>query len=819
MQEDSASARKVSFVATMRANLESSNSASMVPNIDNFYKQQKKKKVGDTKKKGEAAHMLHHFRGSSVAAEGTPKKVTPIHNVSTPAQMENGAANRAAAALFLSSARKPSSANSPVVKSSVSIRSLADFYQCQRAQRQLEVTTRQNATNLSHGFNSLMSRKHPSETYIVDVANKSTEVTRRIFEANKSASDPLLPQTVAASASKLGEEEKEEVVATTPDEDSNRGQKKINKKIETMQIPVDETGTDKEAASTKHSDADLNSMCPSPAENPVVAVDYKASDYRGFVFCVHEKHGLLLLHCTRKRKKGPHHQLPGGHVDEPEFLAAAKASDDRNTQLLIAAQMGAARELYEETGLDVRDRVYRMTPAALRSGVTTDTNGQPVLACELNFRLYFYLSVTDDDFISADSVDATVKLAGPMTAVGAHLRLRLSVEHSGFMFEKDPEKSAKLLEQHSGGNGSKALLMASTKVQQESVTAEKGDAAELEEQNNDGSTSSLVFAPVENPVVAVDYKSSDYRGFILCVHEQHGLLLLHCTRKPKKGPHYQLPGGHVDEREFLAAAQASHDPHAQLMIAAQMGAARELYEETGIDVRDKVYRMEPAALRNAITTNKNGKFVLTCEIKKRLYFFLPITDDDFNSPDSVDETFKLTGPMTAVGAHLRLRLSVEHSGFMFEKDPEKSAKLLEQHSGGNGSKALLMSMHRREEEAAAIDESMEVSSVEELMLDSHDAALPLTKQDSPSSSIEESKLDGQVETEAQEVVQLGVEEQSKSEDQLLGEMAPLIDEEGDTDELDEGLKSINLKELPADLLPPPERKNIFTCCFECDQPQ
>lgn len=52
-----------------------------------------------------------------------------------------------------------------------------------------------------------------------------------------------------------------------------------------------------------------------------------------------------------------------------------------------------------------------------------------------------------------------------------------------------------------------------------------------------------------------DYKNIDYRGFIFVVHDQHGLLLLHCTRKPKKGPHYQLPGGHVDNFEFEDAGK------------------------------------------------------------------------------------------------------------------------------------------------------------------------------------------------------------------------------------------------------------------------
>jgi len=52
-----------------------------------------------------------------------------------------------------------------------------------------------------------------------------------------------------------------------------------------------------------------------------------------------------------------------------------------------------------------------------------------------------------------------------------------------------------------------------------------------------------------------DYKLVDYRGFIFVVHEIYGLLLLYCTRKPKKGPHYQLPGGHVDGYEFEAAGK------------------------------------------------------------------------------------------------------------------------------------------------------------------------------------------------------------------------------------------------------------------------
>ena len=49
------------------------------------------------------------------------------------------------------------------------------------------------------------------------------------------------------------------------------------------------------------------------------------SDFRAFVFVTHEKFGMLLLHCTKKKNKGPHFQLPGGHIDPSEFVAACES--------------------------------------------------------------------------------------------------------------------------------------------------------------------------------------------------------------------------------------------------------------------------------------------------------------------------------------------------------------------------------------------------------------------------------------------------------------------------------------------------------------
>jgi 8-oxo-dGTP pyrophosphatase MutT (NUDIX family) len=68
--------------------------------------------------------------------------------------------------------------------------------------------------------------------------------------------------------------------------------------------------------------------------------------------------------------------------------------------LLTAAQMGAARELFEETGMNVQSNLDRLQPASLRPDVEFDPEtGSPTLGCELRQRLYFFLEVTDADFI------------------------------------------------------------------------------------------------------------------------------------------------------------------------------------------------------------------------------------------------------------------------------------------------------------------------------------------------------------------------------------------------------------------------------------
>jgi hypothetical protein len=91
--------------------------------------------------------------------------------------------------------------------------------------------------------------------------------------------------------------------------------------------------------------------------------------------------------------------------------------------LLLAAQEGTARRLYEETGLDFREQLNRLVPAKLRSEPTVDEHGQTIPTNEHNKQLYFAVTVSDEDFWSVDQVEDP-KSKGffkPMTTAGANL--------------------------------------------------------------------------------------------------------------------------------------------------------------------------------------------------------------------------------------------------------------------------------------------------------------------------------------------------------------------------------------------------------------
>lgn len=128
----------------------------------------------------------------------------------------------------------------------------------------------------------------------------------------------------------------------------------------------------------------------------------------------------------------------------------------------------------------------------------------------------------------------------------------------------------------------------------------------------------------------MDFAGTDYRGFVFAIHPEYGYVLLHCTRKKNKPNHFQLPGGHIDGFEFKEAAKATNDPLQQLMLAGKTGAARELFEETSIDLRNSLDRLQPTKLYEKERKNK-----LSNEYKSRLFYTVKLKDADFLSGENM----------------------------------------------------------------------------------------------------------------------------------------------------------------------------------------
>jgi len=91
--------------------------------------------------------------------------------------------------------------------------------------------------------------------------------------------------------------------------------------------------------------------------------------------------------------------VPGGMIKEEEYLAAAEQSGSASVQLQIAAREAAARQLYETTGLDVRQQAERFKPAVLTANPPMNAaRGFQYLRNEKDNKLYYFLQVDDTDF-------------------------------------------------------------------------------------------------------------------------------------------------------------------------------------------------------------------------------------------------------------------------------------------------------------------------------------------------------------------------------------------------------------------------------------
>eukprot|EP00658_Telonema_sp_P-2_P011485 TRINITY_DN14390_c0_g1_i2.p1 TRINITY_DN14390_c0_g1~~TRINITY_DN14390_c0_g1_i2.p1 ORF type:complete len:208 (-),score=53.17 TRINITY_DN14390_c0_g1_i2:248-871(-) len=166
-----------------------------------------------------------------------------------------------------------------------------------------------------------------------------------------------------------------------------------------------------------------------PSTPPGLASHKKSKQLRGFVFVLHPAHGFLLLQAIKDKQMQA--QIPGGRVDPEELVSL---TPDR------AAMVAAARELFEETGMDYRgERMMALHPLGqLRP-----------------HRYYFRLTLPEEQPELPTPGGKGSKLMSANT--GECFQLCLSKEHVGFIFEKDPLTAADDIKHHSGGHNSAAL--------------------------------------------------------------------------------------------------------------------------------------------------------------------------------------------------------------------------------------------------------------------------------------------------------------------------------------------------------------------------
>lgn len=154
------------------------------------------------------------------------------------------------------------------------------------------------------------------------------------------------------------------------------------------------------------------------------------TEHRAFALARHNKHGMLLLR-AEKKKKGVHFQLSGGHVDSPEIARLG---------LEAAMLVAVSREIFEETGIDVRQNLSRLHRLKF----------PPQVELAIGTRAFFSLELTDADSLGSNG-NATPLSGEP------GFTLRLSDEHTGFRFERSLDEAAKAVELHSGGKCSVAV--------------------------------------------------------------------------------------------------------------------------------------------------------------------------------------------------------------------------------------------------------------------------------------------------------------------------------------------------------------------------
>ncbi|KAJ1608531.1 hypothetical protein OIY81_2607 [Cryptosporidium canis] len=191
-----------------------------------------------------------------------------------------------------------------------------------------------------------------------------------------------------------------------------------------------------------------------------------------------------------------------------------------------------------------------------------------------------------------------------------------------------------------------------------------------------------------------------FRSFVIAIHDEYGCLLLKSSKKGEDDV-FQLPGGRLEEGDLAPdKSEVGEGTRGSGMSVSpsdesfRVAAARELYEETGLDFRSQLQMLKKLDLDLP---------------KKWRFFYLNITN--FSCPSNqgagtsghyyntglpgqilecLQSLFYKFSRKDSNPAHFQLKLSPEHTDFIFEKDLVEASRLVKSHSKGICSKALLL---------------------------------------------------------------------------------------------------------------------------------
>mmetsp|Transcript_2270 Transcript_2270/g.2923 ORF Transcript_2270/g.2923 Transcript_2270/m.2923 type:complete len:434 (+) Transcript_2270:2-1303(+) len=222
-------------------------------------------------------------------------------------------------------------------------------------------------------------------------------------------------------------------------------------------------------------------------------------EYRAYIFAVHPDLGIIMLHASKERKRGAEIELPGDYILGDDFKKAAQyCDDDQRKELLAAGKIAAARTLLENIGLDMRHSLSRFQPAILRSNTADAEEHQ----CQHRKRLYFFISLSNDDYFTRKKL-AAAKLerkgySAPLSDYGRDYLLKLSSEYSGYTYEKDIKVVTNLLSKHSNGASKEALILITKRLKNRDVEL-KPFLEQLEEENSLNDDVYIDFTTKEEP--------------------------------------------------------------------------------------------------------------------------------------------------------------------------------------------------------------------------------------------------------------------------------------------------------------------------------